>query len=205
MLVSERRHEIIAVVVSRLTTQSNSFSYSGLLRGFHEVVHEQLAFVGEVIGGPLLNFSQCQICSRHRNGAHYVYEEVQRAFPFLNELCGVVFLPLFHVLFPEICCESFLAPRTVNGVRNGCERGAGLILSRILQELRERQVSKWKAPYAKGERIGSCRARLRRHTRVRAPCPPTQSPVTLTRLPSSSSKNPNSFSGSSSVRYVYIL
>ena len=44
--------------------------------------------------------------------------------------------PFLLLVFAKVAREGLLAPVAVAGVGDGCERGDGLVLARVLQELR---------------------------------------------------------------------
>lgn len=73
-----------------------------------------------------------------RERGHVTYDinqHIQRALPLLDQLRGIVLLPLLLVLRAEVARESLLTPRAVDGVGDGRECGNGLVFSGISEEL----------------------------------------------------------------------
>jgi hypothetical protein len=80
---------------------------------------------------------QCVVaCSKWQIDTYNVDEHIQRTLPLLDELCGIVLCPLLLLIFAKVTREGFLAPVAVAGIGDGCECGDGLVLARVLQELR---------------------------------------------------------------------
>ena len=87
----------------------------------------------------------------------------------------MLFPQLFLVL-AEVALKRLLSPRAVYGVGDGGECGDGLILARVLQEL--------KYSFQISMRLFASHPFVASHTNVNAPCPPMLCPVMLTRVES---------------------
>lgn len=101
--------------------------------------------------------------------------------------------PLFLLVLAKVTREGFLAPVAVTGVGDGCERGYGLVLARVLEEL-------WMSVLASANNLDE-----RKRTKVKAPWPPMLWPVILTLSESSCLKEEKRALGRSSVMYEYML
>lgn len=66
---------------------------------------------------------------------NHIDQDVERTLPLLDELGSVVLAPLLFLILAKVPREGLLAPVAVRGVRNRSERGDGLVLSGVLQEL----------------------------------------------------------------------
>lgn len=119
MLVRERGHEKVTVVVVGLHPKIDALVVSSFLRGFHEVFWEKLLLLVEVVTRALIdvNAAKCGINTVSRNTDH-INEDLQRALPLLHELRRVVLLPLLLLVLSKVSLERLLAPRAVDGVGN---------------------------------------------------------------------------------------
>ena len=119
MLVCERSHKKVAVVVVGLHPKIDALVVSSFLRGFHEVFWEKLLLLVEVVTRALINVNaaKCEISVASRNTDH-INEDLQRALPPLHKLRRVVLLPLLLLVFSKVSLERLLAPRAVDGIGN---------------------------------------------------------------------------------------
>jgi hypothetical protein len=119
MLVCERGHEKVAVVVVGLHPKIDALVVSSFLRGFHEVFWEKLLLLVEVVTRALINVNTAkyEISVGSRNTDH-INEYLQRALPVLHELRRVMLLPLLLLVLSKVPLERLLAPRAVDGVGN---------------------------------------------------------------------------------------
>ena len=72
---------------------------------------------------------------------HHIDEHLKRAIPFLKQLGSVVLGPLRFII-TEISRERLLSPLAIDWICYGSESGDGLVLSRVLEELEARRISK---------------------------------------------------------------
>ena len=119
MLVCERGHEKIAVVVVGLHPEIDALIIPSFLRGFNEIFWEKLLLLVEVVTRALIdvNAAKCDMGVASRNTDH-VNEDLQRALPLLHELRRIVLLPLLLLVLPKVSLERLLAPRAVYWVGN---------------------------------------------------------------------------------------
>jgi hypothetical protein len=117
VIVRERRHREVTVVVVRLEPNIQFLVHARFLCGRCKVLREQLFLRVEVVAG-----------------AH-IDQEIQRSLPFLNELRRVMLLPLLLVVLAKVPLECLLAPGAVDGVCDGRECGDGLVFPGVFEEL----------------------------------------------------------------------
>ena len=79
------------------------------------------------------NGSYCQWTQNAET--HHVNQDVQIAFPVLDQLCCIVFLALlFPLIFAKVALEGLFSPRCLQRIRNWSKSAATLILARIFKE-----------------------------------------------------------------------
>lgn len=116
VVIRERRHRVVAVVVVRLVADLQTLD-ARLLGRLLEVLGQKLALLVEVVAGAHVN------------------EHIQRSLPLLHELRCVVLLPLLLLVLAEVAAKGLLAPWAVDGVGDGCKGGDGLVLAGVAEEL----------------------------------------------------------------------
>ena len=119
MLVCERGHEKVAVVVVRLHPEIDALVVSRFLRGFYEVFWKKLLLLVEVVTRALIdvNAVKSDTSVALRNTDH-VNEDLQRALPLLHKLRSIVLLPLLLLVLSKVSLERLLAPWAIYGVGN---------------------------------------------------------------------------------------
>jgi hypothetical protein len=137
MLVCERSHKEVAVVVVGLHPEVNALVISGFFRGFDQVFREKLLLLVEVVtcALPSVNTMHGGVGGRLR-GIYHVNEHLQRALPLLHKFCSIVLLPLLLLVLSKVSLKRLLTPWTVDGVGNWREGRDRFIHSGVLQELR---------------------------------------------------------------------
>jgi hypothetical protein len=123
MLVGERGHEVVAVIVIWLHAELDALVVAGLLRCLHKVLREQLLLVVKVVSGTLIRVNYIPSQQSCPWNTHHIDEHLQRALPLLYELRCVVLLPLLLLVLTKVSLEGLLSPRAVDWVGNWCECG----------------------------------------------------------------------------------
>jgi hypothetical protein len=77
MLVRERSHEVVAVVVVGLHAQVDAFVIAGFLRCLHEVFGQELVLLVEVVASALASVSN--VCSGSTGGGHAPHQSASPA------------------------------------------------------------------------------------------------------------------------------
>ena len=138
MVICERGHEVVAVVVVRLQAELDALVVACLLCCLEEVLWQELLLLVEVVAGAL-NIVSMSWDSRVWN-TYNVDEDFKRPLPLLDKLCSIVLLP-FLLVVADVTLECLLPPWCVDGVGNGCESRNRLVLPRVLQEQCQSTVS----------------------------------------------------------------
>lgn len=74
------------------------------------------------------------------DSTHHVNQNVHLlTFPLLDQLGGIVLLPLLQVVLAEVPLEGLLAPGAVDGVGDRSERRDRLVFAGVFQELRKKK------------------------------------------------------------------
>lgn len=107
-----------------------------------KVLREQLALLVEVVGSSLIKLVRnlpglLVSCQRY---THHVNEGVQRTLPVLDQLSGIVLLPLLLVI-TQVSGEGLLTPGAVDGVGDGRERADTLEHAGVLEVQRQGAVA----------------------------------------------------------------
>jgi hypothetical protein len=79
---------------------------------------------------------QCLSSQASGSSTHHIDEHLQRPFPLLDKLGRIVLLPLLLLVLAKVPLECLLSPRALDRVRDRSECGDGLVLARVLEELR---------------------------------------------------------------------
>ena len=145
MIIRERRHSIITVIVIRLVPNRHTL-HTSLLGSFLEVLGKKLALLVEVVSGALYTqssvyISQSNLKGENRRGkgkgnTYNINQNIQPAtLPLLQQFRSIMLLPLLLLIFPKVSRKGLLSPRAVNRVGDGRERRHGLVFAGVAEEL----------------------------------------------------------------------
>lgn len=71
-----------------------------------------------------------------RSNTYHVNQDLERVtLPLLDELGGVMLLPLLQLVLAEVALERLLAPGAVDRVGDGCKGRDGLVFAGVAEEL----------------------------------------------------------------------
>ena len=136
VVIRKGRHGIVGVVIVRLVADIQALDACIPGRSL-KVLGQELTLLVEVVASALEIVIRDHFDPKAKRYLTYdINQNVQgTSGPLLNQLSGIVLLPLVLLVITEVALEGLLSPRAVRGVCDRRKGRDGLVLARVAKEL----------------------------------------------------------------------